>query len=375
MNTALDSRSMANAVTVDAHRRIVVAGATNPPFKGNFGIARYKPNGTLDRSFGTKGLVVTDFGGYDGASAVALDSHDRIVAAGQYTNGGPNHPGFAVARYRSNGSLDDSFGGDGMVTTATGGRATSLATDPQGRIVVAGSTSSDPFGRFPDFAVARYKANGDLDSSFGTAGIATTDFGGAWDTAYSVAIDSMGRVIAAGTAVGDDESVALARYDADGVLDHTFGRNGKVTTRFGGSSSGTSVVLDARGRIVVGGSYPRPKQHGRGFALARYRSTGDLDTSFSGNGKVRTSFGNAIGPVRALIIDNRGRIVAAGGNFDLARYRPNGKLNRSFGKRGKVKTGFGALANAVTLDSRKRILVAGGHNMYTTARFIGSRHR
>lgn len=376
--TAIDSRSMANAVTIDSHRRIVAVGATNPPYNGAFALARYRPDGSLDRSFGTRGTVTTDFGGYDGASSVAIDSHGRIVVAGQYTNGGPNHPGFAIASYKPDGTLDGSFGEGGKVTTPFGGRASAVAIDDQGRIVAGGRASADPYGRFSDFALARYKSNGDPDPSFGNGGEVTTDFDAGWETIYSLAIDSRGRIVAAGDRLNtalDKDSFALARYRPDGSLDGSFAAGGKLTTSFSGDSTANSVAIDSRGWVVAAGKSAKRQPARVRFALARYRANGSLDGSFSGNGKATTSFGRHGGGASAVAIDSRGRIVVTGGAFDLARYRSNGNLDHSFGKRGKVATGFGAVANALAIDSRHRLVVAGGHAKFTVARYIGSRRR
>ncbi len=161
--------------------------------------------GDLDPSFGSSGKVTTDFGGSDAASAVAIQTDGRIVAAGRSGSGD-----FALARYNVDGSLDPTFGSSGMVMTDFGGSdaASAVAIQPDGRIVTAGRSGSG------DFALARYNADGSLDPSFGSGGKVTTDFGG-FDLALGVALQSDGKIVAAGQG-GSSFDFALARYNADG---------------------------------------------------------------------------------------------------------------------------------------------------------------
>jgi uncharacterized delta-60 repeat protein len=198
-----------------------------------------------------------------------------------------------------------------------------------------------------------------------------TDFG-ASDTAYAVAIDSQRRIVATGetlSAMGDD--FAIARYDPNGSPDTSFGAGGQVTTDFGGLSAASSVAIDSRDRVVAAGGGP-PDEHINRFALARYWRNGSLDSSFSDDGRVTTSFRDHA-RANSAAIDSRGRIVAVGGAFDVARYKSNGRLDRSFGGDGKVTTGWLAGATSAAIDSRDRILVVGEHSKLRLARFIGYR--
>ena len=369
----------ANAVVVDAQRRIIAAGeGTN----ARFGLIRYKPSGDLDRSFGGDGRVNTQFPGplpTAVVTSVTLDSHGRIVAAGNNCDffedsGDPDFRcQFALARYRANGELDRSFGMDGRVLTSFGtyDGLTSVAIDSEGRIVAGGVHCE---GASCSFIVARYRANGHLDSSFDGDGHVMTPFG-SYSKAESIAIDPQGRIVAAGWGGngGAGSRFALARYLTNGDLDPSFGSGGKVTTSFGDDGSGAaSAAIDARGWIVAAGNTRR------GFALARYQANGALDSSFGGNGKVTTKFSSARAIASALAIDSRNRLVVtghAGGDAALARYKPSGHLDRSFSD-GKVSTRFGggggrAGPYAEAVDLRDRIVVAGGDTNVLLARFGG----
>src|SRR6266536_6168109 len=154
-------------------------------------------------------------------------------------------PGAAVA---GPGALDPSFGTGGQVTTDFGGfdSAQAVAVQSDGKILAAGSSGGG------DFALARYNADGTLDSTFGSGGKLTTDFGG-FDVALGVALQADGKIVAVGGG-GSGSDFALARYNADGSLDASFGSGGMVTTDFGGFEAATAVAIQGDGKIVVTGS-------------------------------------------------------------------------------------------------------------------------
>ena len=156
--------------------------------------------GDLDPTFDGDGIVITDFAAsYDEAFAVAIQSDGKIVAVGAVDESDAND--FAVARYNSDGSLDPTFDGDGKVTTDFAGHfdyGKAVAIQSDGKIVVAGYTI-DPVSS-SDFALARYNADGSLDTTFGIGGKVTTDFIGNWDQATSIAIQNDGKIVVAGWA-------------------------------------------------------------------------------------------------------------------------------------------------------------------------------
>ena len=209
----------------------------------------------------------TDLGAWDLANSVAVQADGKIVAAGSAGTGGnpPVAYDFALARYNRDGSLDSTFDGDGKVLTDFGGfdRAFSIAIQSGARIVAAGSANSD-------FALARYKPDGSLDQSFDGDGRLKTDFGGT-DSALGVAIQADDKIVAAGyRSAGDAVTFALARYLDGGTLDPTFGNNGKVLTAFDAVAFGDDVAIAPDGKIVVAGDRNDPDQSD--FALARYVS-------------------------------------------------------------------------------------------------------
>lgn len=303
--------ALASGVAIQADGKIVAAGRAEGPRVGEaFALTRYNTDGTLDATFGGDGKVLTPGGT---ASAVAIQTDGKVVAAGEFSGG------FALARYKPNGTLDATFGGDGRVRSrlaAGGAFATGVAIQSNGRIVAAGTSFAlEGAG----FALARYNTDGTLDATFGGDGKVRTRFAGN-ALADALAVQSDGRILAAGTAFTDPGSrVALARYNIDGTLDVTFGGDGKVLTP-GGSAS--ALAIQPNDKIVVGGS-----SRAAGFALFRHRRDGSLDDNFGGDGEVSASFPKGDASLEALAIQADGRIVAAGSReegsrrrFALARY-------------------------------------------------------
>ncbi len=289
------------------------------------------PAGNLDPSFDGDGIVATGISSSPGSSneyawAVAIQSDGKIVAAG-YANNGSNDD-FALARYNTNGSLDATFGSGGKITTpilSSHDIAQAVAIQSDGKIVAAGRAYN---GSNDDFALARYNSDGSLDTSFDSDGKVTTAIGVLSDGAYAIAIQSDGKIVVAGYANnGSNDDFALARYNTNGSLDATFGSGGKVTTPILSSTDQAyAVASQSDGKIVVAGRAYNGSNDD--FALARYNSNGSLDTSFDTDGKLSTVIGNGNDYVRAMRLQSDGKIVVAGyantgtnDDFTLARYQ------------------------------------------------------
>ncbi|HEX9302837.1 MAG TPA: delta-60 repeat domain-containing protein, partial [Thermoanaerobaculia bacterium] len=259
----------------------------------------------------------------------------------------------------ADGALDLAFGTAGKVITAFGvpaATATSVVLQPDGKIVAAGWLFDETANI--DFALARYNADGSLDNSFGIGGRVRTDFFGLDDVANAVALQADGKIIVAGTArVGFDLRIALARYNVDGSLDSTFDLNGKaVTPDASGIAYGVAIQPD--GKILVAGS---------NFVLVRFNVDGSLDTGFGKGGELVI---RGLGAT-ALTLQLDGKIVVAGSidtksgtgdDFAVARVNSDGSLDKTFGSGGIVTTDFfgsGDVAWAVTLQPDGRIVVGG----------------
>jgi uncharacterized delta-60 repeat protein len=251
---------------------------------------------------------------------VAIQPDGTIVVAGS------TGADFALARYLPDGSPDSSFSDDGKVTTDLGGSdyGQSVAIQSDGTIVVAGGSDGD------NFALARYHANGSLDTSLSGDGTVRTGLGG--QTGRAAAIQADGSIVVVG-AINivptveyefPHDDLALTRYTADGALDASFGAGGRQTTDFGfgyaANDIGTAVAIQADGKIVVAGWSSLVDWvffSGRDFAVARYNTNGSPDTSFGVDGRLTSGFFDvyydADDFIQGVAIQPDGKIVVAGG--------------------------------------------------------------
>jgi uncharacterized delta-60 repeat protein len=272
--------------------------------------------GDLDRSFGEDGKVTTFFGGPGSTSSIegiAVQSDGKVVAVGGVTT--IEGKAFALARYNVDGTLDKGFGGDGKVVThfLEDSYASDVALQADGKIVVAGGVF-EPGLEHARFALARYNPDGSLDDTFGRDGRVTAPVSRR-GRAFAVAIQADGKIVAGGGPVGGGGGrFALARFDQDGSLDPTFGGDGRVKAPSGTLSD---IAIQADGKIVaVGSSEISSSVLNVGFVVARYNQDGTPDTTFDGDGRTRTifrtRFGGSYAYAYAVTIQPDGRIVAAG---------------------------------------------------------------
>ena len=361
VSTPVGGSGDGEAVVIQPDGGIVTAGSRGVGTGSDFVLTRHSPDGILDTRFGTNGVAVTDLGGKDDkAYDAALLPDGGIVAVGVADPGGFLKGDFGIVRYNPDGTPNKSFGTDGIVRTDIRGdadQAEAVAVQPDGKIVVAG-LAAKVIGTSSDFALVRYNPDGTLDQSFGDHGIVTTDFGGE-DAAVALAIQSDGKIVLAGTA---SDHIALARYASNGTLDITFGSSGttvnpgngvinglaltpgggillagssggdflltsyapdgtlnvgfghfgSVTTDIGGGTDdfAENLVVDAQGRIVLVGRSTSSTI--LDMTLARYHSDGTLDTTFATNGILTADFHGRGEFGQDAALDAAGRIVAAG---------------------------------------------------------------
>jgi uncharacterized delta-60 repeat protein len=377
------STDLANAVAVQSDGKLVVVGQTykNNDFSNeDFVVTRYNTDGTLDNTFGRGGKVRTDFPGLAAVpSAVVIQADGKIVVAGGAFPLFTFLGNFEVVRYNPNGSLDRSFGNGGIVTTTfpEGSYASDVALQPDGKIIAAGTVFVDFIIGEPsntDFALARYNLDGSLDTTFGNGGTVMTDFFGNEDDAFSVLIQTDGKIVAVGSANNPASyyDFAAARYLSNGTIDTTFGVAGKVTTDFGDQNfdRARSAALQSDGRIVAAGFAISQNGGVQNFAVARYTSNGVLDTTFSGDGKTQIDFGDCCQSANKVLLQSDGKIITVGyantedsdSDFLLARLTPRGSLDGTFGVSGKVRTSFGDLnggADGAALQSDGKIVAVG----------------
>jgi uncharacterized delta-60 repeat protein len=352
-------------------KSVVVGYSSDGDSRQAAAIARYNSDGTPDTTFGELGKLLPFVSALTSeASAVAIQPDGKIVVAGSASTN--DNSDFMVLRLLENGTLDDSFDGDGIAMTQIG-TSTDVAYDvtlqPNGRIVAVGSSHN---GTDTDFAAVRYHTNGSLDMSFDGDGKATTAIASGDDDAASVAIQPDGKIILAGTGTFTGPRFAMIRYNTNGTLDNSFGSFGRVATEVGVVSRGFGMALQPDGKIVVGG-VAAVSQTEIDMALLRYLTNGFPDNSFSGDGQVTTAIGLASEFGHAVALQPDGKILLAGfaaigadNEFAIVRYLTNGTPDPDYGINGKavhdISTGPSDVSHGIALDARGRAVVVGEAN-------------
>lgn len=290
--------------------------------------------GDLDTTFGSGGIVANSTGN---PVDVAVQSDGKIVAVGKHEVCEPSgggvvcHNEFLVERFNENGTLDTSFGGgDGIVTTSFGHetqRASSIVIEPGGKLLVSGDAGGE-------FALARYNSDGSFDTSFGgsdgevTADVPNTSGFRSWSG--SMALLPSGKIVLGGNVFANEPEVAepwhmaVARFTTSGSLDTSFGTNG---TTVGPRGNMYGLAADASGRLLAAGwsNYE--------FTVARFNADGSLDTSFGNAGMVSLDLSESGSKAADVLVQPDGKILVSGYGvgMTLARFNENGSLDTLFG--------------------------------------------
>ncbi len=375
----------AERVLIQSDGKVLIVGSASDGIGSNskIALARYDSHGVLDAAFGDGGKVATSIASQSGVFDAAIQADGKILVAGYSVSLTTGNGQFTVIRYSAAGSIDTSFGSGGIAIVDFGGSsgACSIATQADGKIVVAGYVwSAQSQG---DFALARLNDDGTPDISFDGDGKATTVISAGQDRGEGVVIQPDGKIIVAGTT--DSYAHALSRYNADGSLDTTFSDDGVVT----GSGYSPSVALQADGKILVGGILYLGG-YNNDFVLSRYGADGSLDVTFGVNGTVSTPIGAVNDSAYAIAVQVDGKIILVGQSVTAApdsysdiavlRYNPDGSLDNSFSGDGISITQYGtgyrsAYANTVALQEDGKIVVAGtGYDGVSGQDFLTARY-
>jgi len=284
-------------------------------------LIRLNADGSLDSNFGSGGIVNVAGGqGY----AIAIQGDGKIVVGGSM-NVSSTVTSMAAWRFNADGSLDSSFGSGGQATLSFGrnisSRALAIATQKvpifggtEQRILLGGWHDGKTAD---DFALARLDAAGQTDASFGSGGAVSKDFFGNTDTIRSVQVDSQNRILVAGSALKPGTKngtsftdFALVRYGVNGAVDPSFGSSGSVVTQVSGSTNTLAgAVIQVNGNIVAAG------RTSLGLTLVRYTSTGAPDASFGVNGVAAANFldlGATGMSAAGVVLQQDGKILAIG---------------------------------------------------------------
>ena len=365
------------AVAMQPDGKIVVGGYANTAGNNDFAVFRYMPDGTLDNTFdgstNANGAILTQIGPSDEeAYGIAIQNDGKIILAGQSYDG--MRSTIAFVRYNPDGTLDNSFSGDGrqVVLPLVGGSIVrSVAVRPDGKIVAAGNASN---GVNQDIVVVQLNANGELDETFdGVAGngngIVTVSIGSANDFGYGVAAQADGKIVVAGyfTNATSTDTVVF-RLNADGRFDSTFSKDGISTISFSPEADeALALALAPDGKIVIAGCIRNGGPND--FLFARFADNGSLDQSFGTNGSTVVPFSGSSDLALGMAVQPNGKIVAVGfgsnganNDFAVARVNTNGSLDTTFGDNGRALTMIGSStdsANAVAVQADGRIVVVG----------------
>ena len=388
----------AKSVVLQSDGKFLAAGN----FIGNSGnsngiLARYEPNGSLDRNFNNySGYVFLNSPSANTReiTGVTLQPDGKILIVGNYE--GDSDAGLFISRYNSNGSTDSTFGNSGQTVISVfdgGGLGQDITVLPDGKIVIAGATANIST-QLLKFAVFKLNANGSRDTTFSSNGLATTSFSSSNDIALSIEVQTDGKIVASGAGnfdLGSNGQIALARFNANGSIDTSFGASGKVTTEVGAFLDiAADLKLQTDGKIVIGGVSCTDGSCNAGNGLIfRYNTDGSLDSTFDGDGKVFTQPPTSGAPtaISSIAIQPDGKIVGGGAVTNnatqsdvlIARYNTNGAPDSTFGTNGVTTTdinGTEQFAYSIALQPDGKIVAVGSSAAGTLTdfavwRFVG----
>ena len=353
----------ARAVATMADGRFVVVGHAGD----DLAVARYLADGTLDNAWGVQGQVTTDVAGVGRAHAVAVQPDGKVVVVGSVLGG----TDLVVLRYLADGTLDTGLGaeGTGIVTSSVAGGSdqealTAVLIQPDGGIVVAGHSE----GGDATFLMQRLTASGEWDPNFGGDGRVDGNFSARWDHSEILAMtqQSDGKLLVAGRVwvSGSNHDFAVARYHADGTLDTGFNTTGKRVFNDGANGERINdIKVQSDGKIVLVGN------RGSDGFIARLNEDGSLDTSFNGTGKRVFDQAGKTDAFNSLDVQADGKLLVAGRSGSdalVVRLNHDGSLDAGFHSAGFLTTKLGngtskILDTALTAQGE---LIAVGEGQY-----------
>jgi uncharacterized delta-60 repeat protein len=372
----LSGDNKANCLAIQPNGYIVAAGSTISSGAGastNYAMVRYRPDGSLDNTFSLNGKA--DFGiapaADDDAEAIAILPDGKFLVAGNSATASGTR--FSALLLNPNGtSFDGSFGTNGkLLLESVNFIFSSMVIQPDGKIVAAGYSNN---GQNFDFTVLRLLANGTLDNTFSGDGRAvipigpnTTDFG------FAVALQPDGKILVAGSSYSTARAMALVRLNPNGSLDNSFSFDGKLNTLIGSSSTANAVIVQSDGKIVVAGQIENTPGVFKDMALVRYNPDGTLDPNFQGDGRRTIALqGDDLGI--DLLLQSDGKLIligASGGEKGMVAVRlmPDGSNDVSFGLAGFAFANFDEFATPTqaVITPNNRLVIAGykrGGNSY-----------
>ena len=343
--TIQNSENLQKVLGIQSTGKAIIAGVVSGGSYNDWAIARYNTDGTLDRSFGSNGIATRDFGtGVAVNGGVVVQSDDKIIVVG--TNN--SVPEVIVGRFNADGSPDTTFGVNGIATTTFGSSFVfdrfSIALQSDGKMVIWGSKGTDQTDSV--FVMARFNMDGSLDTSFGTNGTVTVTAPSAeFHQAQHLAIQPTdGKIVTFGSLGGVGGDVFMVyRFNTDGSLDTSFGTSGYVQDHIGTNDLPEDIAIQSDSKILISGNVDGV------FTVIRYNSDGSRDTTFASNGLYSNSFGSGSTSANSIIIQSNSQILLGGYSNDgskndlfLARLNADGTLDTSFGNSGSFVSDIGS---------------------------------
>lgn len=303
-------KSFATDVALQADGKIVVSGYTWDDVTGDIFVIRFNADGTFDNTFGSDGISIAD-NSTDVSETVAIQNDGKILVGG-YTD-----DNFTVARFNTDGTIDTSFGANGwsMAQFGSPSYTRDLALQADGKIVLSGFA----IGSVYQFAAARLNADGTIDNTFGTNGMVAFNIGSGNDFGEAVAVQNDGKILIGGhkwiSNIGLKHDLAVVRLNADGSFDNTYGNNGVAIARIvDGSNYADDILLQPDGKVIIAGYTVLNNAYD--LAMARFNTDGSLDNTFGTDGMVNTDFNGREDYASAIALQPDHKIILAGNSFD-----------------------------------------------------------
>jgi uncharacterized delta-60 repeat protein len=343
-------RALCYAMAIQPDGKILAGGYTEDlehPFNfGGFYIARYNPDGNIDASFGEDGkYIVRKIPGATPATTVAIVvlPDTKILACGYFITNQPYND-IGLVRLYSDGKIDSSFGTNGFVITKLGKwnePIGGMAVQPDGKIVVSGNREDDESQPGPEF-VLRYLPDGTPDASFGNNGQVFT-YLNSLVRPGAVLLQPDGKIVTGSVYGVSTSQFQLVRYNPNGTIDESFGTNGiaRLKPVSGFFSQLSSLALQADGKIIAAGGYGS-------MALARFNAIGIVDSSFGNLGGYTNFYTPDVTAIsKSVFITKDNKIVITGNYYKSAaeqvaavQFNNNGAIDSSFGENGVATGGF-----------------------------------
>jgi uncharacterized delta-60 repeat protein len=323
--------------------------------------------GVVQVPAGASGVLTTGLSSQYSQPLLEADAAGRLLAFGapQDSQGLATQ---VLERYLADGSLDPAFGFGGKATLPIPMTPHDMTVDGSGRTLVVGYNADHYSQSRVDWALCRVNADGSADTSFGNAGSVTLDFLGGYDYAQHVAVDPAGHIVVTGTAgnpADGSTEAAIARFNADGSPDSSFGNGGVLV--FNEGDGMRNVTTDGQGRFLVWGNAIDPSTQQGSFCVARFLADGSRDKSFGTGGHAYVAQGTVEG-VQQLAVAGDGSVVLGWGEFSgygsgdavqLVRLNAQGQLDTGFGSGGRLATTLSEHHDLeLAIDAQGRVLAA-----------------